>query len=341
MKMLFGSKKILVTGGTGSIGRAVVREILRYDPEVVRILDVDETREFEMEQDLKDFSNVRFLLGDVRDKERLSRAMENIDIVFHSASLKHVLACEYNPFEAVKTNVIGTQNLIDVALEENVDKVVFTSSDKAVNPCNVMGATKLLAERLITAANCYKGPRRTVFCSVRFGNVLDSRGSILPLFKDQIRNGGPVTLTDGKMTRFVMSMPQTVDLLFKAAGMAQGGEVFISKMKSVGIRDLANVIIEEFSHRCGRDADSIEIKIVGRKPGEKMFEEMMTQSEAERSLETEEMFIVPPEITEYLRTDTFQYPNAKPTKLKSYRSNEVEFLSKQEIKDILIKENLL
>jgi len=341
MKALFESKKILVTGGTGSIGRAIIHEILRYNPEVVRILDVDETREFEMKHELKDHSNVRFLLGDVRDKERLSRATESIDIVFHFASLKHVLACEYNPFEAVKTNVVGTQNLIDVAMEEDVEKVIFTSSDKAVNPCNVMGATKLLAERLITAANYYKGARKTVFSSVRFGNVLGSRGSIIPLFKDQIRNGGPVTLTDEEMTRFVMPMSQTVDLLFKAVEMAHGGEVFVSKMKSVRILDLANVIVEEFSHRCGRDADSIEIKVVGRKLGEKMFEEIMTQSEAERSLETERMFIVLPETTEYLRTDTFQYPNAKPTKLRSYRSNEVEFLSKQEIKDMLIRENLL
>jgi len=341
LKELFENKRILVTGGTGSIGRAIIREVLRYDPKVVRILDVDETREFEMEHELKGFSNVRFLLGDIRDKERLSRATEAIDIVFHLASLKHVLACEYNPFEAVKTNVLGTQNLIDAAMEENVDKVLFTSSDKAVNPCNAMGATKLLAERLITAANYYKGARKTVFCSVRFGNVLGSRGSVIPLFKDQIRNGGPVTLTDEEMTRFVMPMSQTVDFLFKVAEMARGGEVFVSKMKSVRILDLANVIVEEFSHLCGREGDGIEIKVVGRKPGEKIFEEIMTPSEAELSLETEEMFIVLPETTEYLHIDTFRYPNAKPTSLRNYRSNDVDFLSKEEIKDMLISENLL
>jgi len=338
MKALLESKKILLTGGTGSVGQAIAREILRHNPAVLRILDVDETREFEMSKDLKDYSNVRFLLGDIRDKDRLSRAMEDIDIVFHLASLKHVLACEYNPFEAVKTNVFGTQNLIDVALEEETDKVIFASSDKAVNPCNVMGATKLLAERLITAANYYKGWRKTVFCSVRFGNVLGSRGSIIPLFKDQIRNGGPITLTDERMTRFVMSMSQASGLLFKAAEMAQGGEVFVPKMKSVRILDLANVIVEEL---CGRDADGIRIKVVGREPGEKLFEEIMMQSEAERSLETEEMFIVLPEITEYSRIETFQYPNAEPTKLRGYRSEDAEVLSKQEIKDMLRKENLL
>jgi FlaA1/EpsC-like NDP-sugar epimerase len=341
MKTLFEEKRILVTGGTGSIGQAIIRGILRYNPRTVRILDMDETREFEMKQDLKDHPNVRFLLGDIRDKARLSRAMENIDIVFHLASLKHVLVCEYNPFEAVKTNVIGTQNLIDVALEENVDKVIFTSSDKAVNPCNVMGATKLLAERLITAANYYKGQRKTVFCSVRFGNVLGSRGSIIPLFKDQIKDGGPITLTDAQMTRFVMPLSKTSDLLFEIAEMSQGGEIFVPKMKSVRILDLSNVVLEEFSHSCGRDADRIEIKVVGREPGEKLFEEIMTQSEAERSLETQEMFIVLPEIAEYPPIEKSHYPNAKPAKSRCYRSNEVEVLSKQEIEDMLREENLL
>jgi FlaA1/EpsC-like NDP-sugar epimerase len=349
MDELFKGKKVLVTGGTGSIGQAIVFEILKCHPKVVRILDIDETREFEMKQQLLDYSNIRFLLGSVRDKERLSRAMENVDIVFHLASLKHVLACEYNPFEAVKTNVVGTQNLIDTALEEeNVDKVIFTSSDKAANPCNVMGATKLLAERLITAANYYKGWRKTVFCSVRFGNVLGSRGSILPLFKDQIRNGGPITLTDERMTRFVMPMSQTSRLLFKAAEMAQGGEIFVSKMKSARTVDLAQAIIEEL---CGRKADSIAIKMIGRQPGEKLFEEIMTLGEAEHALETEEMFIVLPEMAEEMilefpeiaknsRAQKLRYPNARRAKLRGCRSDDVKVLSKNEIRDILRKESL-
>jgi UDP-N-acetylglucosamine 4,6-dehydratase len=349
MQELFKGKKVLVTGGTGSIGQVIVREILRYNPEVVRILDIDETREFEMKQQLKDYSNLRFLIGSVRDKERLSRAMENIDVVFHFASLKHVLACEYNPFEAVKTNVIGTQNLIDAVLEEeNVDRVVFTSSDKAANPCNVMGATKLLAERLITAANYYKGWRKTAFCSVRFGNVLGSRGSIIPLFKDQIRNGGPITLTDERMTRFVMPMSQTSRVLFKAAEMARGGEIFVLKMKSVRTADLAKVMIEEL---CGREADNIAIKVVGRQPGEKLFEEIMTPDEVEHALETEDMFIVLPEITEEMllelpeiardsRVRKSRYPNAKLAKLRGYRSDDVKALSKKEIRDMLRQEDL-
>jgi FlaA1/EpsC-like NDP-sugar epimerase len=338
LKKTLEDKKVLITGGTGSVGQIAVHEILRFNPAVVRILDVDETREFEMKHNLKKYSNVRFLLGDIRDKERLKRAVEDIDIIFHFASLKHVLACEYNPMEAVKTNVMGTQNLIDVALDEEVDKVIFTSSDKAVSPCNVLGATKLLAEKLITAANYYKGQRKTIFCSVRFGNVMGSRGSILPLFKDQIQNGGPVTLTDEKMTRFVMSVSEASALLLSAASMAQGGEIFVPKMHSVKIIDLACALIEELNPH---NADAVKINVVGRGPGEKLFEEIMTQSEAERSLETEQLFIILPEITEYLHTEKFRYSNARPTKLAGYKSEDVETLTKQQIKALIHKENLL
>ena len=257
------------------------------------------------------------------------------------ASLKHVSACEYNPFEAIKTNVIGTQNVIDVAINEEVDKVIFTSSDKAINPYNVMGATKLLAERLITAANYYKGLRKTVFSSVRFGNVLGSGGSIFPIFKTQIQRGGPITLTDPKMTRFVMSVSQVISLLFKATGMAQGGEVFILKMPALKILNLAEVMIEAFSNRYGFSKDKIEIKIIGRKPGEKLFEELMTQTEAERSLETKEMFIVLPEIIELSHIDKSHYPTAKPAQLRSYRSDDAKILTKLEIGDMLREGGLL
>jgi len=337
-KKLFEKKKILITGGTGSIGKIAVQEILKFNPAVIRILDVDETREADMRYDLKGYSSIRFLLGDIRDKERLKRAVEDIDIIFHFASLKHVSGCEYNPMEAVKTNVIGTQNIIDVALDEEVEKVVFTSSDKAVNPCNVLGATKLLAEKLITAANYYRGARKTVFCSTRFGNVMGSRGSIIPLFKAQIRNGGPVTITDEKMTRFVMSVADATDLLLSAVKLAQGGEVFVPKMHSVKIVDFAKVVINEL---CGPNQDKTKINIVGRWPGEKLFEELMTEDEAERSVETKDLFIIKPEISEYLDTDKFKYPGAKPTKILGYRSVDAELLTSEQIKNLLRKENLL
>jgi len=341
MKELFGDKRILVTGGTGSVGREIVNNLLRYEPEVIRILDINEKGHIEMMQNLKGYSNVRFFLGDIRDKERLARAMEEIDIVFHTASLKDVFSCEYNPFEAIKTNVNGTQNLIDVALDQEVEKVVFTSSDKAVNPYNVMGATKLLAERLITAANFYKGSRRTIFFSVRFGNILGSGGSVLTLFIKQIQIGGPVNLTDPRMTRFVLTMPQAIDLLFRTVKIAKGGEIFIFKMPALRVFDLAEVIIEEFSNYYKFNKDKIEIKIIGRKPGEKLHEELMAEEEIERSFETEDMFIILPEISESMHISDFWQANAKPGQSKNYKSSNANILTKLEIENILYKSGLL
>ena len=336
---MFKDKNILITGGTGSIGQEIVREILNYEPKVVRILDVDETKQFELEQEYGDHKNIRFLLGDVRDKERLCRAVEDIDIVFHTAALKHVLACEYNPFEAVKTNVIGIQNLIDVAMDEEVEKVIFTSSDKAVNPTNVMGATKLLAERLITSANYYSGARRTIFSSVRFGNVLGSRGSVIPLFKKQIENGGPVTLTNNKMTRFIMPMHDAIDLLFKATELAQSGEIFIFKMDALKITDLADVMIEELAPKYGHAPGELKMKTIGNKPGEKLYEELMTEDEARSAFECEDMFILSPEMKGSSRKS--RYSSTAHAEIKAYTSTDVEHLSKAEIREILYKENLL
>jgi len=341
MKNLFKNKKILITGGTGSIGQEILREILKHEPAVVRILDIDETKQFELQQEYEDYDNIRFLLGDIRDKERLSRAIEDIDIVFHTAALKHVLACEYNPFEAVKTNVIGTQNLIDVAIDEEVGKVIFTSSDKAVNPTNVMGATKLLAERLIISANYYKGARKTIFSSVRFGNVLGSRGSVIPLFKTQIAKGGPVTITDKEMTRFIMSMRDAINLLFKATEIAQGGEIFVFKMDAIKITDLAEVMVEELAQKYGYTSDELKIEIIGNKPGEKLYEELMTEDEARRALESEDMFILLPEMKELSHINKSSYPSVSEAEVKAYNSRDVKHLAREEIKEILYQENLI
>jgi FlaA1/EpsC-like NDP-sugar epimerase len=341
MKALFKGKKILITGGTGSIGQEIVREILKYEPEVVRILDVDETKQFELEQEYGDPENVRFLLGDIRDKERLSRAIEDIDIVFHTAALKHVLACEYNPFEAVKTNVIGMQNLIEVAMDEEVEKVIFTSSDKAVNPTNVLGASKLLAERLITSANYYKGVRDTIFSSVRFGNVLGSRGSVIPLFKKQIANGEPVTITNNKMTRFIMPMHKAVDLLFKATELARGGEIFVFKMNTLKIPDLADVMIEELAPNYGHSPDAIKREIRGTKLGEKLYEELMTEDESEMALESEDIFIILSAMKKLSDIDNSIYPSFSRAEVKAYTSKDEKHLSKAEIRAIFYEENLL
>jgi UDP-N-acetylglucosamine 4,6-dehydratase/5-epimerase len=283
---------------------------------------------------------VRFFIGDIRDKDRLNRAMEDIDIVFHTASYKHVLSCEYNPFEAIKTNVIGTQNLIDSAIAANVERFVFTSSDKAVNPTNVMGTTKLLSEKLVTAANSYKGARKTVFFSTRFGNVLGSRGSVVHLFKEQIQNGEPLTITDPDMTRFVMSLPQAVKLLFKSLEIAQGGEVFIFKMPSVRLIDLCEVMIERVHHTTNNHS-LIKTTIIGKKPGEKLYEELITQSEAEHSLETKDMYIVLPEICHSSPIDISLYPYTVPAKVSAYTSETEPILSKQQIEKLLQNCNIL
>jgi len=328
MTNIFQSKNILVTGGTGSIGSEIVRKVLQSEPKVVRVLSNDENGLFNLEQELQKYSNLRFLAGDVRDKERLQRAMENIDFVFHAAALKHVPLCEYNPFEAVKTNVLGTQNVIDAAMQEEVEKLIMISTDKAVSPANVMGATKLLAERLTISANYYKGFKKTAFSCVRFGNVLDSRGSVVPLFREQIKNGGPVTITDPDMTRFVMSIPRAIDLVLKSAGIAQGGEIFIFKMPAVRIGDLARVMIDELAPKYGYDPKIFQIRITGRRPAEKNHEELMTHDEVSRACETEEMFIVWPDAQQASLTN--HKALAKP-----YDSAAQPLLSPNEIHSIL------
>ena len=330
------NKNILITGGTGSLGRELVHEVLKHDPKVVRVFDVDETEQFEFHHELKEHEGtVRFLLGDVRDRERLIRATEDVDIIFHTAALKHVMACEYNPFEAVKTNILGIQNVIDAAITNNVERIIFTSSDKAVNPSNTMGATKLLAERLMSAANYYKGNRKCIFSSVRFGNVMGSRGSVIPLFKQQIKAGGPVTVTDREMSRFMMSMSQAIELVFRSAELAQGGEVFIFKMPTVNIADLAEVLIEELAPQYGYKAEDIEIKIIGTIPGEKMYEELMTEDEATRSLEREDMFIVVPLIMDGMSKYDGSAYDATPIRSKDYISKDVVPITKDEIRAIL------
>jgi UDP-N-acetylglucosamine 4,6-dehydratase len=326
MASIFQDKNILVTGGTGSIGREIVRKVLQYKPNVVRVFNNDETELFNMEQELGNYPNIRFLVGDVRDKERLQRAVEGIDFVFHAAALKHVPLCEYNPFEAVKTNVLGTQNLIEAAMEEEVEKLITISTDKAVNPVNVMGATKLLAERLTVSANYYRGTRRTVFSCVRFGNVLDSRGSVVPLFREQIKRGGPVTITDPDMTRFVMSIPRAVDLVLKAAEIARGGEIFIFKMRALHIRDLAEVMIEELAPHYGYAPESIGIEISGKRAGEKLYEELLTEDEALNVSETGDMFVV-------TAAKNQERNSVSPKKYRSDR--DAVFLTREEIRGML------
>lgn len=337
MQNLIKGKKILITGGTGSLGQALLKEILLYNPEVVRIFSRDEAKQFEMQQDLGLVSNIRFLLGDVRDAKRLGRAVEDIDIVFHVAALKHVPACEYNPFEAVKTNILGTQNIIEAALEYNVERVVYTGTDKSISPTNTMGATKMVAERLMSSAQFHKGSRRTLFASVRFGNVMGSRGSVIPLFKKQILKGGPVSVTVPEMTRFMMTIREAVQLTMEAARLVIGGEVFVLKMPVIRVRDLAEVLIEDFSPLCGRNPEDINIEYIGLRPGEKMYEELMTSEEAEFATEFPSMFAVPPAFGGKI----YQYEEGRPGRKKAYNSHTETPLNKEQLKELLWRHGLL
>lgn len=293
MNSVYKGKKILVIGGTGTIGCHLVKRLLKEEPQVIRIFSRDEHKQYEMAIEFSNHSDrLRFLIGDVRDQQRLGRAMEDIDYVFHLAAMKHVPSCEYNPFEAVQTNVIGTQNVIQAAIDNDVKKVLFTSTDKAISPTNTYGATKLTAERLISAAEYQKGSKATVFSSVRFGNVMGSRGSVIPLFKKQIIENGQITVTDPDMLRYMMTPSQAIELILEANTVAKGGEVFVLKMPVIRVGDLAEVLIELVTQQHGLQ-QSIDIRSIGLRPGEKRYEELMTSDEHLLAEETEAMFIIP------------------------------------------------
>lgn len=322
----FKNKTILVTGGAGSIGTVLVGALLTHEPKCIRILDINESNLFEAEQQFNS-EKLRFFIGDIRDRERLSIAVEGVDIIFHTAALKHVPLCEYNPFEAVKTNLIGTQNLIEVARLNNVHKVITISTDKAVNPVSVMGATKLLAEKISVTANYYKGFRNTVFSCVRFGNVLNTKGSVIPLFLNQISKGGPVTVTDPEMTRFFISIPKAVRLVLMAASEAEGGEIFILKMPVVKIRDLASSMISLLSK------NNITIEVIGKRSGEKNFEELLTENESFNAYENDEMIVVLPENKNFIGHHGYQYLSRlsfTKTMRKSYTTEDLDIVKLDE-----------
>jgi len=292
MQMIPSNSRVLVTGACGSVGSALVKRLLD-DGHTVCAFDQSEDGLFRLDQELKGVAGgrLRSFLGNVRDEHRLRRAFEGVSVVFHCAALKHVYISEYNPFEAMQTNIEGAHNVIQAAIEANVEKVVFTSSDKAVNPTSTMGATKLLGERLFIAANHYAGSHRTRFSCVRFGNVLNSNGSVLQIFGRQLENGQPLTITSTGMTRFFISMDQAVDLCMHAAAEMVGGEIFVLSMGSCDILTLAKTVSGD------RPLKYIEI---GPKPGEKLYEELVTESEAPRTAHDGHMYIVLPDTLDML-----------------------------------------
>ncbi|WP_029421616.1 polysaccharide biosynthesis protein [Alicyclobacillus macrosporangiidus] len=329
----FRGKRILLIGGTGTVGRGLLRALLRFEPRVIRVFSRDEFKQFELQTEYANHSNIRYLLGDVRDTSRLIRAMEDIDVVFHMAALKHVPACEYNPFEAVQTNIIGTQNVITAAMAAGVGKVIVTSTDKAISPTNTYGATKLVVERLVAAAEHAKGSASTVFSAVRFGNVMGSRGSVIPLIKRQLLERRPVTVTDPGMTRFMMTLTQAVELTLRAAVWSHGGELFILKMPVLRLGDLVEVVRDEVSRKYGVPRG--EVETIGLRPGEKRYEELMTEDESRQAVELDHMFVIPPPHAHW------HYADAAPAAVGTYRSNDIPPIDREQIRHWVLSEGLI
>jgi len=335
----YENKKILIIGGTGTIGQGLVNELLKHKPKVIRILSRDEYKQFILENQIDNKKQIRFLIGDVRDYERVERAMNDIDIVFNLAAMKHVPACEYNPFEAIKTNVIGMENVIKAATANNVECVVFTSSDKAINPTNSYGATKLLAEKLVQAANFSKGSTKTKFVAVRFGNVMGSRGSVIPFFKKQIEQKRKITVTDPEMTRFMMTLSQAVELIMDAGEISIGGEVFVLKMPVIKLYDLAEVVLEETCSKLNIKKEEIELQAIGLRAGERRFEELMSKDESECAFDLGSMYSVVSSINlEFLREFYEKYKSAR---IGSYNSNDETVLNKEQVRSLLKEEGLV
>lgn len=329
---MFKGKKILITGGTGSLGTALTKKLLETDVDTIRIYSRDELKQTEMQTKFVD-PRLRFLIGDVRDKERLSRALEDINIVIHAAALKHVPVAEYNPFEAVKTNVYGTQNLIESCLDKNVEIALAIGTDKAVAPFNTYGATKFLMERLFVSANFYKGNHNIKFLCVRYGNVLGSRGSVIPTFVEQIKNNKDITITDPNMTRFNITMNQALELVFRALNNGQGGEVFIPKLKAYTVANVRDAVMDLLK-------SNSKTNIISVRPGEKFHETLISNDEIRNTYENKDDYIIlEQQIQEnYLRKN----PNVVKSKLKEqYSSDKVELHTIEELKNILRNRKLI
>lgn len=288
--MQYENKTVLITGGTGSFGKKFTERILKTNVKKVIVFSRDELKQYEMKQEFND-NRLRFFIGDVRDRERLDRAFDGVDYVVHAAAMKHVDACEYNPFEAVKTNINGAQNIIEAAIDKKVEKVVALSTDKAAAPVNLYGATKLASDKLFVAGNSYAGDKKTRFAVVRYGNVVGSRGSVVPFFK-KVRNTGRLPITDERMTRFWITLDQGVQFVLDSFDRMQGGEIFVPKIPSMSVMDLAKAIAPE----CMFD-------FIGVRPGEKLHEVMITEDDARHTLEFNDYYMIQPEFpwwsTEY------------------------------------------
>lgn len=324
LKTFFRDKTILVTGGTGSIGRQIVNKLTSCSPKKVIVFSKDDSKQYMMKNEYTDHPEVVFALGDVRDASRVRQLVKGVDIIFHAAALKQVPTCEDNPFEAVQTNIIGGQHVIEAALEHEVSHVVNISTDKAVSPTNAMGATKLISEKLFFQANESIPNQKTKFCSVRFGNVLGSRGSVIPIMLQQLLNEKPLTVTDPHMTRFFMSIEEAVSLTLQAAIMMKGGETFILKMESLQLADLLKAFHE---YAAQINAKSPEILVVGKRPGEKLHEELTFPHEADALFEHEQFYAILPR--------PHLHPAFQKVDLTNYTSKEAPLITKEKLFTII------
>lgn len=337
LTFMFKGKTILITGGTGSLGQALAKRLLDLKAEAIRIFSRNESRQIEMESKFNN-ERLRFFIGDVKDYDRLVRALEDVDYVFHAAALKQVPKIEYNPFEAIKTNVIGSQNVIDACLHENVEKAICIGTDKAVSPLNTYGATKLLMEKLFVTANNYLNPKRhkTKFIAVRYGNVFGSSGSVVPKFIEQLKSDQTITITDPHMTRFSITMDEALDFILNALRSGKGSEIFVPKLNAYSIMDLKDALKDIFGK--GKE------KIVGIRPGEKLHETLINSDEIRYSWEYNGMYMLTNPLYPLFNSKviSFTYPNVKKIKnMVSYSSNNVKKISKKELKKIITRSGLL
>lgn len=284
-KPIFENKVVLITGGTGFLGRALTKEVLKYNPQSIRLFSRDEVKHYKCQEMFSYDEKLRNLIGDVRDYERLKKAFEGVDIVIHAAALKRLDILEYNVEESIKTNILGTLNVINAALEKNVEKAIFVSTDKACSPVNTYGACKFVSERIFTESNYSKGKRRTIFSCVRYGNVLESTGSVIPFFEQKIKDGEPIPLTDENMTRFIISPEQAVDLIMDALTYGIGGEIFVPQLPAFKITDLIKILDEKHGIKS-------EIKMIGIRPGEKIHELMINESEILRTYKFKNRYVI-------------------------------------------------
>lgn len=331
---VINGKTILVTGGTGSFGKKLIATLLtQFNPKKVIVFSRDELKQYEMAHTAPFAGNpkIRFFIGDVRDKERLIQAFHGVNIVVHAAAMKHVPIAEYNPFEVILTNVMGAQNVISAAIANQVEKVVALSTDKAANPINLYGATKLCSDKLFVAANAYSGNAPTRFSVVRYGNVIGSRGSVIPLFKKmKTSRAAFIPITDDRMTRFWITLEQGVAFVIQSLGLMHGGELFLPKIPSMNLMDLKNAIVPE-----------IPVKVVGIRPGEKLHEVLIPKEEARHTLELENMYVVQPNF-EWWKTANYPGGKALPEDFEYRSDNNTQWLTVEQLQSLAeVKDEVL